>query len=76
MKLTINIDKGVYDYLKNMIIVEDPETMFKQSKEDRIKTLVLFDAIDAIKTGTIVEGTDKDDKGYTYKGGPVKWIVK
>lgn len=52
MQLVIEIDKKVFDYMKECSFVENTEVMLKQSVEDRVKTLMLFDMINALKNGT------------------------
>jgi len=49
MKLVIDISKDDYDFIKNTSFVENTEVMFKQSAEDRTKTMILFRIVDAIK---------------------------
>lgn len=55
MKLEIDIDKSLYDYVKNMSFVENEDVVLKQSVEDRIKTLALIDILNAVKNGKPLE---------------------
>lgn len=55
MKLEIDIDKSLWDYLKNMNLVENEAVVLKQSVEDRIKTLTLLDILNAVKNGKPLE---------------------
>ena len=52
MKLTIEISENVYQFVMNTSFVEDERSIFTQSKEDRKKTMILFDILDAIRNGT------------------------
>lgn len=52
MKIVIDIDDEIYDFVQNTSFVEDENTLFKQTNAERQKTLALFDIIDAIRNGT------------------------
>lgn len=52
MELVIEIDKKAFDYIMACSFVEDEAVMLNQSLEDRIKTLMFFDVLNAIKSGT------------------------
>ena len=51
MKLIIDIPNDAYSMIVNTAFTENFEVMFKQSAEDRRKTLQLFTTLDAIKDG-------------------------
>lgn len=51
-KLVIEIDKKAFDYIMGCSFVEDEAIVLNQSLEDRIKTLMFFDVLNAIKNGT------------------------
>ena len=51
MKLVIDIDKADYEKIKKTSFVENTETMFHQSSEDRKCTMMLFRVLDAIEDG-------------------------
>jgi len=51
MKLIIDIPDDAYSMITNTVFTENVEVMFKQSAEDRQKTLQLFATLDAIKDG-------------------------
>ena len=52
MKLIIDIPEEIYDFVQNTSFVEDENTLFKQTSDERQKTLYLFDILDAIRNGT------------------------
>ena len=52
MKLVIEIDKKAFDYIMACSFVENEAVVLNQSLEDRIKTLMFFDVLNAIKIGT------------------------
>ena len=52
MKIVIEIDDKAFNFIKECSFVENTEVMLKQSVEDRVKTLMLFDMINALKNGT------------------------
>ena len=51
MKIVIDIDEEIYNFVQNTSFVEDESTLFKQTNAERQKTLFLFDIIDAIRNG-------------------------
>ena len=59
-KLVIEIDKKTFDYIMACSFVEDEAVVLNQSLEDRIKTLMLFDVLNAIKIGTPIESIIAD----------------
>lgn len=52
MQIVIDITEKDYEKIRKTSFVENTETMFKQSSEDRKGTMMLFRVIDAIKKGT------------------------
>lgn len=52
MKMVIDIDKKAFDYIMACSFVENEAVVLNQSLEDRIKTLMFFDVLNAIKNGT------------------------
>jgi hypothetical protein len=52
MQIVIDISEEVYQFLQKTSFTEDENTIFKQTNEDRKKTLFLFDILDAIRNGT------------------------
>lgn len=52
MQIVIDITEKDYEKIRETSFVENTETMFKQSSEDRKGTMMLFRIIDAIKHGT------------------------
>lgn len=52
MQIVIDITEKDYEKIRKTSFVENTETMFKQSSEDRKGTMMLFRVIDAIKNGT------------------------
>lgn len=61
MKLTIEISENVYQFVMNTSFVEDERSIFTQSKEDRKKTMILFDILDAIRNGTPLTERPKEN---------------
>jgi hypothetical protein len=51
MKLVIDMLEDDFEKIKNTSFVENTETMFKQSTEDRNGTMMLFRVMDSIKNG-------------------------
>ena len=51
-QIVIEIDNKAFNFIKEYSFVENTEVMLKQSVEDRVKTLMLFDMINALKNGT------------------------
>lgn len=51
MKLLIDIPEDAYHMICETTFTEDADRMFLQSSEDRLKTLLLFKALDSIKEG-------------------------
>lgn len=60
MKLFIEIDKKAFDYIMACSFVENEAVVLNQSLEDRIKTLMFFDVLNAIKIGTPIESIIAD----------------
>lgn len=52
MKRIIEIEKREFDLIEETTFVEDTDVMFRQTAEDREKTLMMFRIIDAIKSST------------------------
>lgn len=52
MEIVIKIPDKVYKFVQNTSFVENENTLFKQTSDERLKTLFLFDILDAIKDGT------------------------
>lgn len=52
MKIVIDIDEKTYDFINNTSFVEDEGLIIRQTREDRKKTMILFDILDAVRNGT------------------------
>lgn len=52
MNLTIEISENAYQFVMNTSFIEDERSIFTQTKEDRKKTMILFDILNAIRNGT------------------------
>ena len=59
MQIVIKIQEGDFEKIKNTSFVEDAETMFYQSPEDRKDTMMLFRILDAIKDCTPLQEDGK-----------------
>ena len=51
MEIVIKIPDKIYKFVQNTSFVENESTLFKQTSNERQKTLFLFDILDAIKNG-------------------------
>lgn len=51
MKIVIDIPIDAYSMIKETTFTEDEKTMFLQTPEDRLKTMLLFKTLDSIKNG-------------------------
>ena len=52
MKIVIDINEKDYDFINNTSFVEDEGLIIRQTREDRKKTMILFDILDAVRNGT------------------------
>jgi len=55
MKLIIDIPMDAYSMIMDTTFTECEETMFLQTPEDRLKTMLLFKTLGSIKNGTPYE---------------------
>ena len=55
MKLIIDITEGTYNMIKRTVFKEDLSVMFKQSAEDRTKTMQIFELLEAVRQGETYE---------------------
>lgn len=60
MKLIIDIPINAYLMIKETIFTECTETMFLQTPDDRLKTMLLFKTLDSIKDGKPYEERPQD----------------
>ena len=52
MKIVIKIPDKIYKFVQNTSFVENESTLFKQTSNERQKTLFLFDILEVIRNGT------------------------
>lgn len=55
VKLVIALSKEDIDFIRKTSFVEDERTMFKQSSSDRQGTMVLFNIMNSVKNGILLD---------------------
>ena len=71
MKRIIEIEEREFDLIEKTTFVEDTDVMFRQTAEDREKTLMMFRIIDAIK-----QSKPYDDSGDLISREALKKAIK
>lgn len=71
MKRIIEIEEREFDLIEETTFVEDTDVMFRQTAEDREKTLMMFRIIDAIK-----QSKPYDDSGDLISREALKKAIK